>query len=104
MTWWDFTCKYGRDDGAEARRAAAFADDFTPREFDRLRTLRDRAASAYASMELGLDDRRLRFARWLAEHGRIGEGVEADTAEARTDAGTPQDTRPIVPGVPAATR
>lgn len=103
MTWWDFTYKYGRDD-AEVRRAAAFADAFTPKELDRLQTLRDRAASAYASIELGLDERRLRFARWLAEHGRIGEGVEAVTAEARTDAGAAQDTQPALPSVPAATR
>jgi hypothetical protein len=48
---------------------------FTIEERDRLvalRTrLRDRPAYPYA--EMGLDEARLQFVRWLADHGKISE-------------------------------
>jgi hypothetical protein len=50
---------------------------FTPEEHARLVRLRLHLQSRAVDLELGLDERRLRFARWLVEHGNISEGVQA---------------------------
>jgi hypothetical protein len=48
---------------------------FTTEEIARLHTLRQHFLSYPASLELGIDDRRLTFARWLVEHGKLSESL-----------------------------
>lgn len=47
---------------------------FTPQQDERLRELRAQARALSVSEEYGLDRRRLLFARWLVDHGRLSEG------------------------------
>lgn len=56
-------------------RAAARLEQptFTPEEISGLLALRDRVQRCSLDLELGLDERRLRFARWLVEQGRLSE-------------------------------
>lgn len=56
-------------------QVATTADVFTPQEEERLRSLRTHAQALRASEEHGLDRKRLTFARWLVEHGRLSDGV-----------------------------
>ena len=53
--------------------AAVLEGQFTPEELARLLALRALVASHSPYDELGLDVKRLRFARWLVEHGRLSE-------------------------------
>ncbi len=46
---------------------------FTPEEIVKLAALQARSRSI--DIELGLDERRLKFARWLVDHGRLSEGL-----------------------------
>lgn len=55
---------------------------FTPEEFARLVALRELAARRSIYDELGLDENRLKFARWLYEHGRLSESIPARGAAA----------------------
>ncbi len=64
-----------RSESQASRRPAAVATTFTPEEIAKLATLRTHLQSRAVSIELGLDDRRLAFARWLVEHGKLSEGV-----------------------------
>lgn len=48
---------------------------FAPQELAKLLELRARVESCGVNIELGLDERRLRFARWLVEHGKLSEGL-----------------------------
>jgi hypothetical protein len=48
---------------------------FTPVEFAKLSALRTRLQGRALAVELGLDERRLQFARWLVEHDRLTEEV-----------------------------
>lgn len=48
---------------------------FTPEEFARLVALRELAAHRSIYDEMGLDENRLKFARWLYEHGRVSETI-----------------------------
>lgn len=58
-----------------ARRVVAVEDALAPEQVDRLSTYRSLLAARATDIELGLDERRLRFARWLYEHGRISDFV-----------------------------
>lgn len=60
----------------EARQTLAMADAFTPQERAQLDTLRTRYDDTRDCGEFGFDEGWLLFARWLVEHGRIGEGVD----------------------------
>jgi len=51
------------------------AGEFTPEQIAALVALREVAARRSPYDELGLDEKRLKFARWLYEHGRITEDV-----------------------------
>jgi len=50
---------------------------FTPVEFAKLSALRTRLQGRAIAVELGLDERRLNFARWLVEHDRLTEDVRS---------------------------
>lgn len=61
---------------AEAPHVLAVADTlFSPKELTRLGALRERYQATKQCIEMDLDERRLRFARWLVEHGCIDEGI-----------------------------
>lgn len=53
------------------------ADAFTPEQRQRLLALRERAQTQPDVGEFGLDLRRLQFARWLVETGRLSEDLPA---------------------------
>jgi hypothetical protein len=53
---------------------AMLGDEFTPEEKARLTALRQRYLIHPEYRELGIDSRRLEFARWLVAHGRLDEG------------------------------
>ena len=57
-------------------RASVVAAAFTPEEVARLRELREEYEAYQACREFGLDPRRLHFARWLVQQGRLNEGIE----------------------------
>lgn len=50
-------------------------DDFTAEEKERLLALCQHFSAHPEYMETGLDERRLTFARWLVEHGRLSEDL-----------------------------
>jgi hypothetical protein len=54
-------------------RPAVLEGAFTPEELANLYALRERTAQHTAYDELGLNEKRLKFARWLVEHGRLSE-------------------------------
>lgn len=58
-------------------RASALAATFTPEEFAHFHALREQFQIDQDCGEFGLDEARLQFARWLVEHGRLSEGIEA---------------------------
>ena len=51
----------------------ALEDLYTPRQLAQLLALRARSRALRFSEESGLDLRRLLFAQWLVEHGRLSE-------------------------------
>jgi hypothetical protein len=55
--------------------ATTLQDTFTPEELARLVALRESVAHRSIYYELGLDENRLTFARWLYEHGRLSETI-----------------------------
>ncbi len=57
----------------ELQRETALAATFTPEELIRLRALREQYETSQDCGEFGLDERHLRFARWLVGHGRLSE-------------------------------
>jgi hypothetical protein len=54
--------------------AAVLEGQFTPEELAKLLALRALVATLSPYDELGLDEKRLKFARWLVEHGRLSDG------------------------------
>ena len=58
-------------------RASALAATFTPEEFAHLHALREHYQTSRGCVEFGLDERRLRYVRWLVAHGLLSEGIEA---------------------------
>ena len=81
--------------GASAAALALRGQGFSPREADRLVTLRQRYERG-EFREVTDSQKRLEFARWLVQHGKLTDYME--TAE--TDAsGAPAG----LPGAPAAT-
>lgn len=46
---------------------------FTPEELAGLLALRERVQRCPVDIELDLDERRLGFARWLVDHGKLSE-------------------------------
>jgi hypothetical protein len=59
----------------EASPTGTLENAFSPTELAHLRALRDQYAATRTCVQMGLDERRLGFVRWLVEHGRIGEGI-----------------------------
>lgn len=57
----------------QTQTSVAQADLFTPEESARLCALRARSRALRASEVTGLNSRRLAFAQWLVEHGRLSE-------------------------------
>jgi hypothetical protein len=62
---------------------------FSLREARRLAALRQRADRG-AFREVTADEARLRFGRWLAERGRVGEGGDAPPPRTGRGAGAPE--------------
>ncbi|MBF6589223.1 MAG: hypothetical protein IVW57_01675 [Ktedonobacterales bacterium] len=56
-------------------RPATLGDSFTPEELSRLNALRQNFYTHAEYLERVIDDRRLEFARWLLEHGKLSEGT-----------------------------
>lgn len=54
-------------------RPLALEGQFTPEELAKLLALRTLISSHSPYDELGLDEKRLKFARWLVEHGRLSD-------------------------------
>jgi hypothetical protein len=61
----------------QLQRDATLATTFTPEELSRLRAFPEQYETNQACAEFGLDERRLRFERWLVQHQRIGENQAA---------------------------
>ena len=61
--------------GSEQAHRAALASAFTQEGVARVEALRATCEATHDCGEFGLDLRRLRYVRWLVEHGRIGEGA-----------------------------
>jgi hypothetical protein len=51
------------------------SDMFTPDELSRLDALRQNFYTHAEYLERVIDDRRLEFARWLLDHGKLSEGA-----------------------------
>lgn len=51
------------------------SDDFTAEEKERLLALCQHFSAHPEYLELGIDERRLTFARWLVEHGKLSENL-----------------------------
>lgn len=67
---------FTREHTHRARRTLAHADAFTPEERAQLEALRARYADTHDCGEFGLDERRLRYVRWLVEHGCLSEHIK----------------------------
>jgi hypothetical protein len=85
--WWDVSAQvfWARVADAvfrprKAQTPSVVADGdhcFSSQELTRLCALRERYQATNQYSEMDLDERRLGFARWLVEHGRIGEDIAA---------------------------
>lgn len=64
---WEYRKQRGRNTTQVAESS------FTPEEIARLVALRARSRSL--DIEQGIDERRLTFARWLVDHGKLSEGL-----------------------------
>lgn len=62
-----------RDTASRNIQPATLGDTFTSAEFERLVALRRDFSEHAEHSELMMDPAQLEFARWLYEHGRIGE-------------------------------
>ena len=62
-----------RDTSVNAARPATLGDQFTTVELERLSRLRRDFTDHAEYSEYMIDATQLEFARWLYEHGRIGE-------------------------------
>jgi hypothetical protein len=51
-------------------------DTFTPEELSRLDALRQNFYTHAEYLERVIDDRRLEFARWLLDNGKLSEGID----------------------------
>ena len=49
---------------------------FTPEELANLLALRSDIESRTIDIELDLDERRLQFARWLVDHGKLSDDLQ----------------------------
>ena len=54
---------------------AILGESFTQEELSRLSALRENFHTHAEYLERVIDDRRLEFARWLLEHGKLSEGI-----------------------------
>lgn len=62
-----------RDYGTNGTKPAMATGNFTPEELARLSALRSNFRSRAEYLERVIDDRRLEFARWLKQHGKLNE-------------------------------
>jgi len=65
-----------RDLGSNGAKPAMATGNFTPEELARLSSLRSNFRSRAEYLERVIDNRRLEFALWLKEHGKLNEGEE----------------------------
>lgn len=66
-------CMLSRDTASRNFRPATLGDNFTSAELERLATLRRYFSEHAEHSEMMMDPAQLEFARWLYDHGRIGE-------------------------------
>lgn len=66
------------DYGSNSSKPAMATGNFTPEEWARLNALRTNFRSRAEYLERVIDDRRLEFARWLVEHGKLSEGSDGE--------------------------
>jgi hypothetical protein len=67
-----------RDFGANNNpRPTTLGSSFTSDELARLDALRRNYTNHAEYLERVIDDRRMEFARFLLEHGRLSEGIDA---------------------------
>lgn len=66
---------------------ATSTDTLTDDEVWHLKMIQQRCGYQPLLLELGLDIRRLEFARWLVERGILNEGMEAEHTDAATGDG-----------------
>lgn len=60
---------------SQPEAATGIDDDFTPEEKERLLAVSQHFSAHPEYLESGIDERRLTFARWLVEHGRLSEDL-----------------------------
>lgn len=73
-----------RTEGIEVAVATS-ADALTDEEIQRLTLLQRRCSYQPILLELGMDIRRLEFARWLVQRGILSEGPEIARTDSATD-------------------
>lgn len=67
-----------RDTASRNIRPATLGENFTTGELERLAALRRNFSEHAEHSEMMMDPAQLEFARWLYDHGRIGERTRRD--------------------------
>ena len=89
--------------GASAAALALRSQGFSPREADRLVTLRQRYERG-EFREITDSQKRLEFARWLVQHGRLTDNMETvETAAYGAPSGLPGAPATVAASPPRAT-
>lgn len=68
-----FSWEYG---SGNDNQPVMLGDNFSVEEIAQLAALREHFQIHPQYWECGIDDRRLEFARWLVQHGKLNEGIE----------------------------
>ncbi len=77
---------------------------FSADEIVRLTTLRLRCRERPDALDQPIPERRLQFARWLVEHGRLGENIESGEADRAREPAREASSEPWRAGSPSERR